>query len=98
MRWKVSRVMLAWLLGAAPLAVLAEEQRLELDAVNVIGSRELPQVVHILSWQSTRPVEGINTLAPASQNLLQPLDRKVLLRELRVFDQLQQPAKGLATP
>ncbi len=94
MRWKVSRVMLVWLLGAAPMTVLADEQRLELEAVNVIGSRELPQVVHILSWQSTRPAEGINTLVPPSQDLLQPIDRKVLLRELRVLEQLRQPIAG----
>ncbi|MEW5755661.1 MAG: hypothetical protein AB1810_05100 [Pseudomonadota bacterium] len=98
MRLKSSCLMLMCLLGAAPLAVLAEGQRLELDAVNVIGSRELPQVVHILSWQSTRPEEGINTIAPSLHDPLQPLDRKVLLRELRVIDQLQQPPTDQATP
>ena len=70
---------------------VAAEQRMELERTELIGSRELPQVVHILSWQQTKPNLAPLSLEPDFSQALAPIDRQVFLRELRVYGRMSEP-------
>jgi hypothetical protein len=64
--------------------------RLELDATDITGNRELPKVLYIVPWKRSdlgdvvgRPVNSL------LDEVLQPLDRDVFQRENRYYDGLQ---------
>jgi hypothetical protein len=63
--------------------------RLELDATDITGNRELPKVLYIVPWKRSdlgdvvgRPVNSL------LDEVLQPLDRDVFRRENRYYDAL----------
>jgi len=61
------------------------EQRLDLEGASVVGSREAPNVLHIVPWQKSAMGE---LLAPPDMDLddaLAPLDREVFLRRIERF-------------
>ncbi|HXW74249.1 MAG TPA: hypothetical protein VEK10_05500 [Steroidobacteraceae bacterium] len=69
--------------------------RLQLDATEITGNRELPKVLYIVPWKhsdlgdlSGKP---INSLV---DEVLQPLDRDVFQRENRYYDALSPPANA----
>jgi len=64
--------------------------RVQLDATAIRGSDELPQVLHILPWQSAdaaalagRPMRSL------IDEILMPVDPEVLRREVSYHEQLQ---------
>lgn len=64
--------------------------RLELDATDITGNRELPKVLYIVPWKRSdlgdvvgRPVNSL------LDEVLQPLDRDVFQRENRYYDGLK---------
>jgi len=67
--------------------------RLELDATDSTGNRELPKVLYIVPWKRSDlgDVVGkpVNSLL---DEVLQPLDRDVFRRENRYYDALQPGA------
>jgi len=67
--------------------------RLELDATDITGNRELPKVLYIVPWKRSDlgDVVGkpVNSLL---DEVLQPLDRDVFRRENRYYDALQPGA------
>jgi hypothetical protein len=67
--------------------------RLELDATDITGNRELPKVLYIVPWKRSDlgDVVGkpVNSLL---DEVLQPLDRDVFQRENRYYDALQPGA------
>jgi hypothetical protein len=70
--------------------------RLELDATDITGNRELPKVLYIVPWKRAdlgdvvgRPVNSL------LDEVLQPLDRDVFQRENRYYDDLK-PGAGAA--
>ena len=70
--------------------------RLELDATDITGNRELPKVLYIVPWKRSdlgdvvgRPVNSL------LDEVLQPLDRDVFQRENRYYDDLK-PGAGAA--
>jgi hypothetical protein len=72
--------------------------RLELDATDITGNRELPKVLYIVPWKRSdlgdvvgRPVNSL------LDEVLQPLDRDVFQRENRYYDALP-PGAGGAKP
>lgn len=75
--------------------------RLQLDATEITGNRELPKVLYIVPWKRSdlgdlmgRPVNSL------LDEVLQPLDRDVFQRENRYYNGLKPPAapsKGGAT-
>jgi hypothetical protein len=70
--------------------------RLELDATDITGNRELPKVLYIVPWK--RADLGDVVGRPANSLLdevLQPLDRDVFQRENRYYDDLK-PGAGAA--
>ena len=69
--------------------------RLELDATDITGNRELPKVLYIVPWKRSdlgdvvgRPVNSL------LDEVLQPLDRDVFQRENRYYDALPPGAAG----
>ena len=69
--------------------------RLELDATDITGNRELPKVLYIVPWKRSdlgdvvgRPVNSL------LDEVLQPLDRDVFQRENRYYDGLKAGAGG----
>jgi len=67
--------------------------RLELDATDITGNRELPKVLYIVPWKRSdlgdvvgRPVNSL------LDEVLQPLDRDVFQRENRYYDDLKPGA------
>ncbi len=77
--------------------------RVQLDASQITGNRELPRVLYIVPWLAPSPgdLEGkpVNSLL---YELTRPVDREVFRRENRYFDALQMPlapaAGAAATP
>ena len=74
----------------------AGPDRLQLDATEITGNRELPKVLYIVPWKHSdlgdlagKPVNSL------LDEVLQPLDRDVFTRENRYYDALQP---GQATP
>jgi len=69
--------------------------RLELDATDITGNRELPKVLYIVPWKRSdlgdvvgRPVNSL------LDEVLQPLDRDVFQRENRYYNGLPAAAGG----
>ena len=68
--------------------VMAED-RLQLDETNIQGASELPKVLYIVPWKKAevgdKPVK-VNRLV---DEVLSPVDRDVLNREIRFYEQSQ---------
>ena len=84
---------LMWIICAGALfgliqPVLAED-RLQLDEANIQGASELPKVLYIVPWKKAeigdKPVK-VNRLV---EEVLSPVDRDVLKREIRFYEQAQ---------
>ena len=72
------------------------KDRLDLDATQITGNRELPKVLYIVPWRSAelgdlvgRPVNSL------LDEVLEPVDRDVFRRQNRYFEALQP---GAAAP
>jgi hypothetical protein len=73
-----------------PAAKGNAKDRLELDASQITGNRELPKVLYIVPWRGAelgdlvgRPVNSL------LDEVLQPVDRDVFRRQNRYFEALQ---------
>jgi hypothetical protein len=69
--------------------------RLELEATDITGNRELPKVLYIVPWKHS----DLGDLVGKPTNslldeVLQPLDRDVFQRENRYYDALKPDAAG----
>ena len=77
--------------AARPAAVKGNaKDRLDLDASQITGNRELPKVLYIVPWRSAelgdlvgRPVNSL------LDEVLEPVDRDVFRRQNRYFEALQ---------
>jgi len=66
--------------GALANTVVAEE-RIDMDAMSIIGNKELPNVLYILPWKQAE-LPGMVELPLSSliNDALQPIDRQTMLR------------------
>jgi hypothetical protein len=76
--------------AAKPSAKGNAKDRLDLDASQITGNRELPKVLYIVPWRSAelgdlvgRPVNSL------LDEVLEPVDRDVFRRQNRYFEALQ---------
>lgn len=74
------------------------KDRLDLDASQITGNRELPKVLYIVPWRSAelgdlvgRPVNSL------LDEVLEPVDRDVFRRQNRYFEALQPNEAAPAT-
>jgi hypothetical protein len=84
--------------GAPPARPARAQDRLELDATQITGNRELPKVLYIVPWKRSdlgdlmgRPVNSL------LDEVLSPVDRDVFRRENRYYRALQ-PQSAPQTP
>jgi hypothetical protein len=78
-----------------PAAARRAEDRLELDATQITGNRELPKVLYVVPWK--RPDLGDLGGRPANSLLdevLAPVDRDVFRRQNRYYQALKPDAAG----
>jgi hypothetical protein len=84
---------------AAPTRGKKGPDRLELEATDITGNRELPKVLYIVPWKRADLGDLIgkptNSLL---DEVLQPLDRDVFQRENRYYDALKSDATPAAAP
>src|ERR1700761_4071484 len=73
--------------------------RLQLDATDITGNRELPKVLYIVPWKRADPGD-LAGKPPNSllDDVLQPVDRDVFKRENRYYDGLKPEAAGTPPP
>jgi hypothetical protein len=71
--------------------------RLELEATQITGNRELPRVMYVVPWKKSdlgdlggRPANSL------LDEVLAPVDREVFLRQNRYYDALKPDAKEAA--
>jgi hypothetical protein len=76
--------------AANPVARGNAKDRLDLEATQITGNRELPKVLYIVPWRSAemgdlvgRPVNSL------LDEVLEPVDRDVFRRQNRYFEALQ---------
>lgn len=68
------------LLHSASLNVYAEE-KITMDSLQVIGNKEMPNILYILPWQTAQlPTMVELPLSGLIQDALQPVDRESILR------------------
>lgn len=68
------------LLHSAALTVHAEE-KITMDSLQVIGNKEMPNILYILPWQTAQlPTMVELPLSGLIQDALQPVDRESILR------------------
>jgi hypothetical protein len=73
--------------------------RIELDATQVTGARELPKVLYIVPWRQPDPGEPESRLFDSLvDEVLQPVDREVFRRENRYFQALRPDAAREGRP
>jgi len=89
----ILRIMLLSLVAVSQL-VMADD-RLELDETNIQGASELPKVLYIVPWKKAelgdKPVK-VNRIV---DEVLSPVDRDVLRREVRFYEQSEAQSSGL---
>jgi len=62
-------------------ASIAEEQ-INMEALSIIGNKELPNVLYILPWKHSDLPDMVELpLSGLINNALKPIDRKTLLRQ-----------------
>ena len=69
--------------------------RVELETTDITGNRELPKVLYIVPWKRSDLGDLVGK-PPNSllDEVLQPIDRDVFLRENRYYDALKPDAKA----
>jgi hypothetical protein len=69
--------------------------RVELETTDITGNRELPKVLYIVPWKRSDLGDLVGK-PPNSllDEVLQPIDRDVFLRENRYYDALKPDAAG----
>jgi hypothetical protein len=77
----------------------AGADRLQLDATDITGNRELPKVLYIVPWKRSDLGDLVGK-PPNSllDEVLQPVDRDVFRRENRYYDALKPDPQSPQTP
>lgn len=85
--------------AAAPRAGTHAQDRIELEATQITGNRELPNVMYVVPWK--KPDLGDFAGRPPKSlldELLAPVDREVFQRQNRYFAALQPDAAASTAP
>jgi hypothetical protein len=86
--------------GARPGAKSAD--RVDLEATQITGNRELPRVMYVVPWKKSDPGDlGGRPAKSLLDEVLAPVDRDVFQRQNRYYDALKpdaRPADAAAAP
>ena len=77
------------LLLVAGVATTQAKDRLELDETNIQGASELPKVLYIVPWKKTSPDEKPIKMNTMVDEVMAPVDRNVLRRQIRYYKSQQ---------
>jgi len=62
-------------------SVVFAEERIDMEALSIIGNKELPNVLYILPWKQANLPEMVELpLSSLINDALQPIDRQTVLR------------------
>ena len=87
----LSRVLLAGLLLALAATAARAETKLELEATEITGARELPKVLYIVPWKNTEPDPRPLPMRSLVDEALTPVDMDVFRRQVRYHRMLSTP-------
>lgn len=62
------------------------ETKLELEATEITGARELPKVLYIVPWKKTEPDPRPLPMRSLIDDILSPVDIDVFRRQVRYHD------------
>ena len=62
------------------------ETKLELEATEITGARELPKVLYIVPWKKTEPDSRPLPMRSLVDDILSPVDIDVFRRQVRYHD------------
>lgn len=80
----------AWAADAQPAAKPGANGKADALSTNVIGSQEAPTVLNVVPWKDKEvKLEKKSPTTSILNQVLQPLDRDVLRREVQYFRSLQ---------
>ena len=65
------------------------ETKLELEATEITGARELPKVLYIVPWKKTEPDPRPLPMRSLIDDILSPVDIDVFRRQVRYHDMTQ---------
>lgn len=88
----------------APILVLAAlpafaQDRADLDRTQIIGNRELPKVLYIVPWKKPYAAKpGGRPADSVLDEVLAPIDRDVLRRQIHYDAELRPPPAAAAAP
>lgn len=71
------------------LSPLSAETKLELEATEITGARELPKVLYIVPWKRTEPDPRPLPMRSLIDEVLSPIDIDVFRRQVRYHDMTQ---------
>lgn len=98
MRSNNRRICLAILLAICVSQAWAET-KLELEATEITGARELPKVLYVVPWKKTEPDPRPLPMRSLVDEILSPIDMDVFRRQVRYFDMTQaSPEAGSPSP
>lgn len=61
--------------------MLSAEERINMQAMSIVGNKELPNVLYILPWKQANLPEMVELpLSSLINDALQPIDRQTMLR------------------
>lgn len=78
-------MVLCSIFSGAPSA--ADEDRLDLEGIEIRGNSELPRALYIVPWK--QPEQRTSTGKPVeslTNEMLEPLEREAFLRRLKYFE------------
>ena len=88
----MTRFVVLMIIALLTVSAAQAEDRLDMDAVAIKGTRELPKVLYIVPWKSTRLgalVAGAGSSAFSARWVA--VDREVFRRQVSYYDLLYSP-------
>ena len=74
------------------------ESKLELEATEITGARELPKVLYIVPWKKTEPDPRPLPMRSLIDDILSPVDIDVFRRQVRYHDMTQTSPEADSPP
>ena len=90
-------VLAGLVISVGMVASVSAEDRIELDRISIKGSRELPKILYIVPWKSTRlgVLEG-SVGSNSFDTEMEMLDRDVFRRQVEYYGMLYGKAESEA--
>jgi len=87
-RWNIACMAISLSFASSLATAVGNQDLLELES-SFVGDREQPNVSYSLPWKGPEgPDELYRDIDSFNENLLEPVDRDLLLRSIRFYDEL----------